>query len=148
MWLPLKWRHLRSLQVTWCHVMSFPVTWLPPPQSYSPVGAQTYPKLDLQHSTATSRSLLVKSCYFQIPWSHARSVTSFPVTTTSCKLQPCRSSNVPKTWLTGLLQPFPGDFRSNDVTSGSLPVTSGHMTSFPVTWLPPPVSYSPVGAQM
>jgi len=23
----------------------------------------------------------------------------------------------------GLLQPLPGDFRSNDVTSGSLPVT-------------------------
>ena len=33
----------------------------------------------------------------------------------------------------GLLHPLPGDFRSNDVTSWSLPVTKGHVTSFPVT---------------
>ena len=26
-----------------------------------------------------------------------------------------------------------GDFRSNDITSGSLSVTQGHVTSFPVT---------------
>ena len=48
---------------------SFSVTWLPPLASYSPVGAQTYPKL------------------------------------------------------TALLRPLIGDFRSNEVTSGSLPVT-------------------------
>jgi len=35
----------------------------------------------------------------------------------------------------GLLQPLTGDFRPNDVTSASLPVVGGHMTSFPLTWL-------------
>jgi len=30
----------------------------------------------------------------------------------------------------------------------SLPVTWGHVTSFPVTWLPPPVSYSLVGSEV
>jgi len=43
-----------------------------------------------------------------------------------------------------LLQPLPNDFRLNDVTSGSLPVTWGHVMSFPVTWLSSPASYSPV----
>ena len=38
-----------------------------------------------------------------------------------------------------------GDFRSN-VTSGSLPVTWGHVTPFPVTWLSSPASYSFVGS--
>jgi len=47
----------------------------------------------------------------------------------------------------GPLQTLPGDFRWNDVTSRSLPVTSGHVTSFPVTWLPPPTSYSLVGSE-
>jgi len=41
---------------------------------------------------------------------------------------------------------FLGDFRSNDVTFGSPPVTWGHVTSFPITWLPP-ASYSLVGGQ-
>jgi len=54
------------------------------------------------------------------------------VTATSCELQPCRSSNVPKTWLTGFLQPLPGDFQSNDVTSGhvgSHKLISCHVTT-------------------
>ena len=55
------------------------------------------------------------------------------MTAASCELQSCRSPNVPKTSLIGLLQPLPGDFRPIDVTSGSLPVTSGQVTSFPVT---------------
>ena len=50
--------------------------------------------------------------------------------------------------VSGLLQPLPGDFQSNDVTSGSLSVTCGHVTSFPVTWLPPTVSYSLVKGKM
>jgi len=62
---------------------------------------------------------------------HARSrdVISCHVTATSCELQPCRSSNVPKTRLIGLLQLLPGDFRSYDVHSGSLPVTWRHFLS-------------------
>ena len=65
----------------------------------------------------------------------------------SCELQPCSSSNIPKTSLIALLQPLPGDFRCNDITSR---VTSGHFRSRDVIsspWLPPPASYSPVGAQ-
>jgi len=34
------------------------------------------------------------------------------------------------------------------VIFGSLPVTWGHVKSFAVTWLPPPVSYSLVGSEM
>jgi len=47
-----------------------------------------------------------------------------------------------------LLQPLIGDFRSNYVSSGSLPVTWSHVTSFPVWWLPPPASYCLVGREM
>ena len=47
----------------------------------------------------------------------------------------------------GLLQPLQNYFRSNDISCGSLAVTSGHVTSFPVTSLKPPASYSRVGAQ-
>jgi len=77
----------------------------------------------------------------------SRDVISCHVTATSCELQPCRSSNVPKTWRINLLQSLQNGFRSNDVPPGSLPVTWGHVSSFPVTWLPPAASYSPVGAQ-
>ena len=62
------------------------------------------------------------------------------------QLQPC-SSNVPKTWPIGLLQPLPGEFTTNDVTSGSLPAKWSHVGTFPVQWPPPPASYSPVGDQ-
>jgi len=47
-----------------------------------------------------------------------------------------------------LLQSLSANFRSNDVTSGSLPVTWGHVTSFPAAWLPPPARYSLVVSQM
>jgi len=47
----------------------------------------------------------------------------------------------------GLLQLLPGNFRSNDVTSGSLPITTGYLTSFRVTWLPPPASYRLVASE-
>ena len=60
----------------------------------------------------------------------SREVISCHVTATSCELQPCRTSNVPKTLLVGLLLPLPGDFWSNDVSSRSLPVTWGHVKSF------------------
>jgi len=138
-----------SLPVTWGHVTSFPVTWLPPPTSYSLVWAQTYPKLDLQASTATSRWLPVKWRHFRIAscYMRSRDVISCHLTAICCELQTCRSSNVLETWLTGLLQPLQCNFLSYDVNSGRLAVTWGHMTSFPVTWLPPTTSYSTVGAQ-
>ena len=57
----------------------------------------------------------------------SREVIFCHVTATSCELQPSSGSNVPKTWLIGLLQPLPGEFRSTDDTSGSLQVTRGHV---------------------
>ena len=52
-----------------------------------------------------------------------------------------------QTWLIGLLQPLPGDLRSNYVTYVSRLVTWGHVRSFRVTLLPPLASYGHVGAQ-
>jgi len=131
------------------HVMSFPVMSLPPPANYSPVGAQTSQNLTYRPFRGTPRWLPVKQCNFQVTSGHVRSrdVISCHVTATPCGLQPRRSSNIPKTWLTGLVQPLAGYFLSNDVTSGSLLVTRACVTSFPVTWLPSPASYSPVGTQ-
>ena len=68
-------------------------------------------------------------------------VISCHVIATYCKLQPCRRSSVPTIRVFGVPQPLPGDFRSIDVITGWLPVTWGHVISFPVTWLPPPASY-------
>ena len=89
-------------------------------------------KLDLtcRPSTATSRWLPAKWRHFQVTSGYMRSrdVNCCHVTA-SCEWQPCRGSNVPKTWLIGRLQPLPGDIRWNDVTSGSLPVTWGHYLS-------------------
>jgi len=187
---------MTSLPVTWGHVTSFSVTWQSPTASYSPVRAQSTQNSTYRPSTAISMWLPVKWRYFRVA-GHVRSpdischvtvacelqpcrcsnvtktrhthflqpipgdfrsndVTSrhFPsrevtwrhflyVIATSCELQPCRSSNAAKTQLMRLLQPLPGDFVSNDVTSVSFPVMWGHMTSFPVTWRPPSASFSP-----
>jgi len=54
-------------------------------------------------------------------------VISCHATASFCELQPCRKWNVQYTPLFGILQPLPGDFQWNDVTSGSLPVTWGHV---------------------
>jgi len=77
-----------------------------------------------------------------------RDVISCHLTASSCELQPCRKWSVQYTAVCGLLQSIPGDFRSNNVILGSLPVTWGHVTSIPVTWLPPPLSYTLVGSEM
>jgi len=92
MWLPVKWRHFRSPEVTSRHFLSL---------YYLLLQATAFRKWIVQY---------------------------MPVF--------------------GNLQPLPGDFRSNDVTSGSLPVTRGHVTWFPVTCLPSPASYSLVGSEM
>jgi len=100
-------------------------------------------------STATSRRLPIKWRHFRVSSGHLRSrdVISGNVNASQCELQPCRKWNVQYTPVFGLLQPLPGDFRSNDVTPGSLPVTWGHVTSFPATWLPAPASYRLVGSE-
>jgi len=64
-----------------------------------------------------------------VTYGHLRSrdVISCHVTASWCELQPCRKWNVQYSPVFYLLQPLPGDVRSNDVTSGSLPVTWGHV---------------------
>ena len=82
------------------HVTTFPVTSLPPPASYSPVGAQTYTKPEVL-------------AFFQVTSGHVGSsnVISCHVTVTSCELQPCWNSNLHRTRIFCLLQPLPGDFQ-------------------------------------
>ena len=46
----------------------------------------------------------------------------------------------------GLPQPLPGDVRSNDVTSGSLPVTRSRDVIY-CTLVPPPASHNLVGSE-
>jgi len=135
-----------SLPITWGYLPCFPVTWLPP-ASYSLVGSKTHSILQFSafynHLQVTS----VKSRHFWVTSGHLRSPdVIFCNVTASCELQPCRKSNGQYTPVFGLLQPLPGRFRSNDITSESLPVTWGHVTSFPVTWLPLPASNSLVGS--
>jgi len=126
-----------SLPVTWSHVTSSPVTWLPTSASYSLVRSERYSVATFRLSTASSKWLPFKWRHFRVTCGYQRSrdVISRHVTAFSCKLQPCRKWNVQYTPVFGLPQRLPGDLRSNDVTSGSLPVTWGHVTSLPVTWL-------------
>jgi len=107
-----------------------------------PCMSSNVPKTQLSGLLQSLQGAFRLNDIFRVTSGHvmSRDVISCHVTATSCELQPCRSSNVPKSRITGLLQPLPGDFRSNDVTSSSLPVTWGYVMSFPVTWLPPPVS--------
>jgi len=130
-WLPVKWRHF---WVTFGHL------------HLREVKRTVY--ASFRPSTATFRWLPLKWRHFRMTSCHLRShdIISCHVTA-SCELQPSRKSNAQYTQVFVLLHSFPGDFRSNDVTSRSLRVTWGHVTSFPVTWLPPPVSYSLVGSQ-
>jgi len=131
-------------------VTSFPVTWLPPPASYRLVASEMCCTSHFYPSTATSRWLPLKWRHFRVTSGHLRSrdVIFCHVTAFLCGLQPCRKWNVQYMPDFGLLQPLPGEFRSSDATAGSLPVTWGQVTSLPVTWLPPPASYSIVGNEM
>jgi len=144
----LKWRHfrvtsthLRSRDVISCHVTAS--------CELQPCRKSNAQYMRFRSSTATSRWLPVKWRHFRITSCHLRSreVMSSRMTASSCELQPCRKSKAQYMLGFGLLQPFPGDFRSNDATSGSLPVTWCLVASFPVTWLPLQASYRPVGSQ-
>jgi len=129
----------RSLPVTGGLVTSFPVTGLPPPASYSLVKSETHGICEFSAFYS----------HFQVTSGHLRSrdVISCHVTASSSEQQPCRMWNAQYTRVSGLLQQLSCDFRSNDVTSWSLPVPSGHVTSFPVMWLPSHASYSVVGSE-
>jgi len=123
--------------------MSFSLTCLPPTASYCLEGSETHSICELWPSIATSRWLPVKWRHFRVTSGHLRScdVISCHVTAFYCVLQRWREWNVQYMQVFGRLQPLQGDFRSNDVTSGSLQVTWGHVTSFTVTCLPPTASY-------
>jgi len=139
-----------SLTVTWGNVTSFPVTWLPPPASCNLVGCQMYSICQNSPSTPTTRWPPVKWRHFRVTSAHLRSrdVIFCYVTASSCEQHPCWKWNVQYTPVFGLLQPVQSDFRSNDATSGSLSVTWGYVTSFPVMWLPHRASCSLVGSEM
>jgi len=139
-----------SLTVIWGHVTSFPVTWLPPPASYGFVRSEMYSVLQFLAFYSHFQVISGQLTSPRVTSGHLRSrdVISCHVTSSSCELQPCRKWNVQYTPVFGILQPLPGDFRSNDITSGSLPVTWGHVTSLLATWLPLPASYSLVGNEM
>jgi len=100
-------------------------------------------------SRGTFSWLPIKWCHFRVTSGPLRShdVIFCHVTAYFCELQHCRKWNVERTWVFGLVQPLPGDFRSNDVTSESLSVTIGHLASFFVTWLPA-ASYGLVGSEI
>jgi len=132
--------HLRSQEVTWrfsCHVTASCELQRCRKSQFTPVFGFLQP-LPWDFGQITS---------LRVTFGHLRSRDLiFCHVTASCKLQPCRKWNALYTQVFCLEQPLPGDFWSNDVTSGSPPVIWGHVTSFPVTWLPPPASYSLVGS--
>ena len=134
---------MRSCDIISCHVTAASCELQPCRSSYAsktPAISLLQPlPVDFRPNNATSGLL-------PVTWRHVRSFCH--MIATSCELQLCRSSNVHKTRVFGLVQPFAGDIRWNDVPFGTLPVTWTHITSFLVTWLPPPASYSPVGAQL
>jgi len=139
--------HIRSPEVMWHHFLS-PDCLLLRVTTFYEVKCTAF--AGFRPSTATSRWLPVKWRHFRVTSGHLRSreVITCHVTASSCNLQDGRKWNVQYTPVFGLLQPLPGYFRSNDATSGSLPITWGHVTSFSVTWLPPPASYSLAGGEV
>jgi len=94
-----------------------------------PCGSRRIVYASFRPSTATSRCLPVKWCNFRVTFGHLRSryVVFCHVNPSSCELQPCRTWNAQYTPVFGLLQPLPGDFHWNNVTSG-------HFRSPKVTW--------------
>jgi len=115
--------------------MSFPVPWLPPDASYNLVGSEMFTICEFWLSTATCKWLPVKWRHFCVSSNHLTSydIICCHVTVSSCELQPFRNWNVQYTGVFGLLQPLPGDFPSNDVTSGHLrsrDVIFCHVTAF------------------
>jgi len=106
--------------------------------------------MSFRPSTSTSRSHPVKLRHFQVLPITSNHVTSFRVTRVPF---PAHYSLVnPETHhnrdFFGLLQALPGDFRSNNVTSGTFLVTSHLVASFPVTRVPSSATYSAVGPDM
>jgi len=139
--------HFRSPEVTWryflsrdCILMRDTALW----EVKCTVYGRFWP------STATFWWLPGKWRHFWVTFGHLRSRDVIHFLTRDCLLYRATGLYVVKCTVHAFydLQPLPRHFRSSDVTSGSLPVTWDHITSFPVTWLPPPASYSFVGSEM
>jgi len=123
--------HFRLPKVTWRHFLSHH-SFLLRATALEEVKCTVY--ASFWPSTSTSRWLPVKWRHFRVTFGHlwSRDVISCHVTESSCELQPCRKWNVHYTLGFDLLQPLPGDFRSNEVTSGHLrsrDVTSCHVSA-------------------
>jgi len=131
--------HFRPPEFTWRHFLSRDCVL----RATALYEVKRWVYASFRPSTATSRWLPIKWHHFRVTSDHLRSrdVISCNVTASSCELQPCKKSNAQCTTVCGLLQPLPGDFWSNDVTSGHFR-SNEFVTWFPVTGLPPPVSYS------
>jgi len=118
-WCPVKWRHFRTRDVISFHVTAT--------CELQPCESAKVLKTTYRPSTAASRWLPVKWRHFRVTWVH---VTWFPLTWLPPPAsQPCAIPNVLKTWIIRLLQPHPGDFRWNDVTSESVSVPWNHFLS-------------------
>jgi len=122
---------LRSSEVTWRHFLfrECLLLELQPCRKWNVQYTQVFVLLeplpcDFRSNDVTSGSPTVH----EVTWRHFPSRDCLPL-----EMQRCRKWNVQYTRVFGLLQPIPGEFRSNDVTSGSLMVTSGHVTSILVT---------------
>jgi len=123
--LLFKWLHFG---VTSGHVTSVLVMWLPPPASYSPVGAERHPNSSFRPSTATSRLSLEKGRHFQVSYGHVRSCdVIFCHVTAICEFQTSRSWNKPKTQDLAFCSHF-------QVTSGQMTTLPYCFCSLPVTW--------------
>jgi len=149
-WLPVKWPHFwvtsghqRSSNCISYHVTASSCELQPcKSEMYSIHQLSTFHS----HFRVTSGQITSLPGHFRSPvvtWHHFVWHAA-----SSCELHPCRKWNIQYTPVFGLLQTVPGDFRSNDGASVSLPITWGHVTSFPVTWLPPPASYTIVKGEM
>jgi len=138
--LPDHLGHLRSHNVNSCHVTASSCE-LQPRRNWNVPYTRAFGLLqplpgDIQSNDVTFGSL-------PVTWGHV----TFPV----MWLPPSASYSLVGSEMYSmrvfcLVEPLPGVFRSNDLTYGSLPVTWGHVTSFPVTWLPPPASYNLEGS--
>jgi len=135
--------HLKSRDIISCHATASSC-------DLQPCRVKRTVYASFRSSNTISKWLPVKWCLFRVTSAHLkpRDIIFCDVTASCCKLQPRRKSNAQHTPVFGLLQPLPDDFRANDVSSGSLPLTCSHVMWFFVTWLPPPASYSLVGSQM
>jgi len=108
--------------------MSFSVTWLPPTVSYSLVESEMYSICEFSAICSHFQVTSVKSRRFRVTSDQLRTCDTISCNVTnSCELRLCWKWNAQCARVFGFQQPLPGDFQSNDVTSG-------HFRSPEVMW--------------